>query len=186
MPAAARADPKIARPMPASPQNSSSAAIGRLRPVWSPIIVCTTKSTPYSPMRAASSTIGHGYSSRSSHSSAAGRTTFSAKSWTHFCSCRWSSLSASEKSAIPECYPWVTPGRNSLCRAPPLAPGSGDETDRDGHEDGADDVGHPHAGPPEQEPSRGGTDDAREAAGRLLQPERLPAPLPRHPPRDGG
>ena len=36
MPAAARPDPKIDRPMPASPQNSSSRATGRVRPLWSP------------------------------------------------------------------------------------------------------------------------------------------------------
>src|ERR1700712_4311189 len=44
--------------------------------------------------------IGHGVSSRSSHSWAAGRTTPSAKSWTHFWIWSWSSLRSSEKSAI--------------------------------------------------------------------------------------
>ena len=38
-------------------------------------------------MRAASSMIGHGVSSRSSHSWPAGRMTFSAKSCTHFWIC---------------------------------------------------------------------------------------------------
>src|SRR3954447_3766737 len=37
MPAAAKPDPKIDRPMPASPQNSSSSAIGSVSPVLSPI-----------------------------------------------------------------------------------------------------------------------------------------------------
>src|SRR5690606_23552824 len=36
MAAAARPEPKMARPMPASPQNSSSRATGRVRPVGSP------------------------------------------------------------------------------------------------------------------------------------------------------
>ena len=49
---------------------------------------------------AASSTIGHGNSSFSSHSSAAGRTTDSAKSWTHFLICSWSSLRARLNSGI--------------------------------------------------------------------------------------
>ena len=35
MPAAASAEPKMARPMPASPQNSSSSATGRVSPVES-------------------------------------------------------------------------------------------------------------------------------------------------------
>ena len=49
---------------------------------------------------AASWTTGHGNSSRSSHSWATGRMTFSAKSWTHFWICCWSSLSSSEKSVM--------------------------------------------------------------------------------------
>jgi hypothetical protein len=79
MPAAARPEPKIDRPMPASPQNSSSSAIGIVSPEGSPIIAWAMKSKEYSPIWAASSTIGHGNSSRSSHSSAAGRTTSLAK-----------------------------------------------------------------------------------------------------------
>ena len=42
--------------------------------------------------------MGQGVSSRSSHSRPAGRTTFSANSWTHFWICNWSSFRASEKS----------------------------------------------------------------------------------------
>ena len=76
----------IAMPMPASPQNTSSTATGNVRPVASPIAL-SMKSNPYSPIWAASSTIGYGNSSRSSHSWAAGRITFSAKSWTHFWIC---------------------------------------------------------------------------------------------------
>ena len=89
----------MARPMPASPQAISSMTIGTEIPVGSANIEAM-KSSEYSPMWAASSMIGHGVSSRSSHSWAAGRTTFSAKSCTHFCSCCWSSLRSFEKSAM--------------------------------------------------------------------------------------
>ena len=58
------------------------------------------KSNEYRPILAASSMIGHGVSSRSSHSWAAGRMTSSAKSWTHFWIWSWSSLRAREKSGI--------------------------------------------------------------------------------------
>ena len=51
-------------------------------------------------MLAASWMTGHGVSSFSSYSAATGRITFSAKSWTHFCICSWSSLRSSEKSPI--------------------------------------------------------------------------------------
>ena len=51
----------IAMPMPASPQNSSSTATGNVRPVASPIAL-SMKSNPYSPIWAASSTIGYGNS----------------------------------------------------------------------------------------------------------------------------
>ena len=44
MPAAARPEPKIDRPMPASPQNSSSRATGSVRPVASPIDAWAKKS----------------------------------------------------------------------------------------------------------------------------------------------
>ena len=69
----------IAMPMPASPQKISSTATGRVSPVGS-AIAFMMKSMPYRPIWAASSTTGHGNSSRSSHSWAAGRMTFSAKS----------------------------------------------------------------------------------------------------------
>ena len=51
-------------------------------------------------MLAASSMMGQGVSSRSSHSWAAGRTTFSAKSWTHFWIWSWSSSRSRENVAI--------------------------------------------------------------------------------------
>src|SRR3954467_9296308 len=44
--------------------------------------------------------IGHGVSSRSSHSDAAGRTTPSAKPWTHSRMSFWSWLSSSENSGV--------------------------------------------------------------------------------------
>ena len=69
--------------MPASPQLISSLTRHMSRPVGSEKH-WATKSNEYSPFLAASSMIGHGVSSRSSHSGPAGRTTFSAKSWTHF------------------------------------------------------------------------------------------------------
>ena len=102
----------MARPMPASPQNSSSSATGSVSPVGSPMALAM-KSNPYSPLRAASSTMGHGNSSRSSHSCAAGRTTFSAKSCTHFWICCWSSLRSSEKSAMPRKLPMSNLRHNS-------------------------------------------------------------------------
>ena len=54
-------------------------------------------------MLAASWMIGHGVSSRSSHSWAAGRMTFSAKSWTHFWSWSWSSSRSRENSDMVHC-----------------------------------------------------------------------------------
>src|SRR6516225_70179 len=65
------------RAMPASPQNSSSNAIGMPRPVG-PSHCSPKNSSEYRPILAASSRIGHGVSSRSSHSAAAGRITDSA------------------------------------------------------------------------------------------------------------
>ena len=108
IPEAASPDPMIAMPMPASPQNSSSTATGSVRPVGSEMAFIR-KSTLYSPIWAASSTIGHGNSSRSSHSWAAGRTTSSAKSWIHFWICSWSSSRFSEKCVMTLSYQRVTP-----------------------------------------------------------------------------
>ena len=90
--------PKIARVMPASPQHISSLTIGQVRPVGSANALAQN-SHEYRPILAASSMMGHGVSSRSSHSWAAGRMTSSAKSWTHFWIWSWSSLRSSEKSA---------------------------------------------------------------------------------------
>ena len=83
MPATPRTDPKMASVIPASPHAISSITRGIISPTGSPKALAM-KSKEYSPMRAASSMMGHGVSSRSSHSWAAGRTVFSAKSWTHF------------------------------------------------------------------------------------------------------
>jgi hypothetical protein len=87
IPATPRVVPKMASPMPASPHAISSMTTAR-RFRWGRRNMLAMKSSEYSPIVAASSMIGHGVSSRSSHSWAAGRTTFSAKSWTHFWS--WS------------------------------------------------------------------------------------------------
>ena len=89
----------MARPMPASPQAISSITTGTVMPVGSANMLAT-KSREYRPMRAASAMIGHGVSSRSSQSWAAGRTTSSAKPCTHFWICTWSSLRALENSLM--------------------------------------------------------------------------------------
>ena len=91
--------PKIASAMPAQPQVSSSLTIGKVSPVGSAKKL-DIASLEYRPMLAASWMTGQGVSSFSSYSAATGRITFSAKSWTHFCICSWSSLRSSEKSAI--------------------------------------------------------------------------------------
>ena len=83
MPATASVEPKMASAMPASPQLISSLTRHMSSPVGSEK-AWATKSKEYSPILAASSMMGHGVSSRSSHSGPAGRTTFSANSWTHF------------------------------------------------------------------------------------------------------
>ena len=70
--------------MPASPQNSSSNAIGMPRPVG-PSHCSPKNSSEYRPILAASSRIGHGVCSRSSHSAAAGLITFAAKPCTQSC-----------------------------------------------------------------------------------------------------
>ena len=103
MPARPSALPKMASPMPASPHASSSLAIGSINPPGSKKH-CVMKSKEYRPILAASSMIGHGVSSRSSHSWAAGRITSSAKSWTHFWIWSWSSLRSSENSGMSS--PW--------------------------------------------------------------------------------
>jgi hypothetical protein len=91
MAATANDVPMIAMAMPASPQKSSSLAMQPDRPVVSPYALAR-KSKPYSPTLAASWMMGHGVSSRSSHSAAAGRTTSRAKPCTQSRSSRCSSL----------------------------------------------------------------------------------------------
>ena len=71
----------MAMPIPASPQKSSSLTMGIISPLGS-IQNWAMPSNPYRPIFAASWITGHGVSSRSSHSEAAGRTTPSAKPWT--------------------------------------------------------------------------------------------------------
>ncbi len=83
MPATASVEPKIASAIPASPQLISSFTRHIKSPVGSEN-ACAMKSKEYSPILAASSIMGHGVSSRSSHSRPAGRTVFSANSCTHF------------------------------------------------------------------------------------------------------
>src|SRR5579863_4019034 len=66
------------------------------------------------PKRAASWMIGQGVSSRSSHSWAAGRITFSAKPCSQSTSVSWSSLSSSEKSFTASPRPQVPSGYSSV------------------------------------------------------------------------
>src|SRR3954447_24439181 len=90
----------IDMPIPASPQNSSSLTIGNVSPDGS-AQNWAMPSKPYSPIFAASWISGQGVSSRSSHSAAAGRTTFAAKPWTHSRTSSWSCESSSENA------PWL-------------------------------------------------------------------------------
>ena len=87
----------MASAMPASPQLISSLTRHISRPVGS-AKHWAMKSKEYRPFLAASWMMGHGVSSRSSHSAPAGRTTVSANSWTHFWIWSWSSFSSREKS----------------------------------------------------------------------------------------
>src|SRR5271169_6643524 len=82
--------PTMDRPIPASPQNSSSNATGMPRPVG-PSHCSPKNSSEYRPILAASSRIGQGVSSRSSHSAAAGLMTSLANSCTQSLVCRTSS-----------------------------------------------------------------------------------------------
>src|SRR5215217_2768482 len=93
--AAANPVPRIDNAIPASPQNSSSNTVSIPRPVGSADCVANN-STEYRPTLAASWMIGHGVSSRSSHSAAAGRTTVAANSWTQ--SLTWITSSDSSRS----------------------------------------------------------------------------------------
>ncbi len=94
---------ELARPVPisdiaipASPQNTSSFTIGSSSPDGSTNRF-TLESSPYRPIFAASWITGHGVCSRSSHSGAAGRITFCAKSCAQSRISRWSSFRSSEK-----------------------------------------------------------------------------------------
>src|SRR5437763_486327 len=98
MAATASPVPRIDIAIPASPQNSSSLAIGRDRPVGSAQQVARN-SKPYSPIFAACWISGHGVSSRASHPAAAGRTASAAKPCTPSRRSRCSPLRSSENSA---------------------------------------------------------------------------------------
>ena len=97
MAATASVVPMIDMAIPASPQNSSSLTIG----IRIPLASNQNDARPsrlYRPILAASWMIGHGVSSRSSHSAAAGRTVCAANPWTQSRMSRWSSLSSSENT----------------------------------------------------------------------------------------
>ena len=96
--AAARPVPRIDNAIPASPQNISSNTVSIPMPVGSAAI-CANSSGVYNPTLAASAMIGHGVSSRSSHSAAAGRITSSANSCTQSLTVVTSSDNSSEKPA---------------------------------------------------------------------------------------
>src|SRR5581483_9748147 len=168
-----------ARPIPASPQKSSSLNTGIIRPVGSEKALAM-KSKEYRPILAASSMIGHGVSSRSSHSSAAGRMTSSAKSWTHFWIWSWSSLRARENSAMRHLCKLPTgnyetlEGRKLSFNSLPRRTGHKQEGADDEHR--TDEVRRRH-GPTEQEAAQRGADRAGEAAGRLLHAERAASPF---------
>src|SRR5215469_3217773 len=99
--------PPSDKPMPASPQNNSSKAVTMPRPLGS--IHCEPKkSSEYSPILAASSMIGQGVSSRSSHSAAAGLITSAANPCTQSRICATSGDRASENPLAPwsPSVPW--------------------------------------------------------------------------------
>src|SRR4029453_12556065 len=151
-----------------------------MRPVGSPITDWAKKSNEYSPILAASSMIGQGVSSRSSHSWAAGRTTVSAKSWTHFCIWSWSSWRGSENSDIAAAsgrrqvsYRSVTRLRGGRRRDKHRAgkfPG-GHQRQRQRQQHRAGHVGGGDAGVLEQGAREQGPGDAGEPAGGLLEAE---------------
>src|SRR5215213_8927217 len=188
IPAAARPEPKMARPMPASPQNSSSEATGSMSPLGS-AKAWATKSNPYRPISAASLTTGQGNSSRSSHSWATGRMASSAKSCTHFWTCCTSSGSVSENSVMATSYQAVTP--STMGRPAGSHVAGGRPPWRDGRPGGGGggchQAGHQEQSEPDQRRAhhvrRGDTHvleqdaaecrphDAGQGAGRLLETE---------------
>src|SRR5207248_1853661 len=120
---------------------------------------------------------GHGVSSRSSHSWATGRTTFSAKSWTHFWICSWSSFSSSEKSLIFSPLPGVVTSKllnSNISRAGSSETSRGNRAEH--HDHGASRVGRPDADALEDDSAGEGTDDPGEPTGRLLRAKGAPAP----------
>ena len=103
IPARPRALPKMARVMPASPQASSSLATGRSGRSGRGRLGEEVERVEADPGRLLDDRPG--VSSRSSHSWATGRMTSSAKSWTHFWICNWSSLRSRENSDISSPLP---------------------------------------------------------------------------------
>src|SRR5271156_283328 len=97
--AAANPVPRMDNAMPASPQKSSSNTVSIPSPLGSAAWVAKS-SIEYNPTFAASWMIGHGVSSRSSHSAAAGRTICSAKSCTQSRTSMTSSDSSSENDMV--------------------------------------------------------------------------------------
>src|SRR5437879_6646697 len=100
--------------------------------------------------------IGHGVSSRSSHSWAAGRTTFSAKSWTHFWIWSWSSSSCRLNSVMPP----KLPGGNLFVHTVDK------EAEGDERQHGPGGVGGARPDVGEQADDGDRTDDARQRAHR--------------------
>src|SRR3954469_17935793 len=129
-------------------------------------------------MVAASWTMGSGNSSRSSHSWAAGRTTFSAKSWIHFWIWSWSSLRAREKSAMGA--PLRRRGTGKLPGGNPFTH-TGPDSCRDRHGDdgegGTGDVRRPEGDVPEEERPEDRADHPGQRRGRLLEPEHRASPV---------
>src|SRR5262249_34476437 len=123
---------------------------------------------------------------RSSHSWAAGRTTVSAKSWTHFWIWSWSSLRVSENSDIAAAsgrrqtsYRSVTRLRAG-CRRDKRRLGKfpyRQQCKRQGQQHGARDVRRGDAHVLEQGPGGQRSDHPGEAAGRLLEAEHRAAPF---------
>src|SRR6476659_10684630 len=114
--AAASPVPSLDSAMPASPQNSSSKTASMPSPLG-PAAWVAKSSIEYNPTLAASWMIGHGVSSRSSHSAAAGRTTCSAKPCTQSRMSRWSSESSNENGV-------GSPGASPLAAAAAAAAGA--------------------------------------------------------------
>ena len=122
----------IAMPMPASPQNSSSIATGRVSPVGSFIMLRPGTPSRRGRSRRPAARSGTGTLPARPTRGRAGRMTSSAKPCTHFWSCSWSSLSSIENSAMTSkllvgnrhVYPSVDPRSQSTSHPNPPHPPS--------------------------------------------------------------